>query len=230
MNKKIIFFIAASVANFLYFLYLQYYIGVHVDAYDWNKEAVIYQKIALAGLFLSFCFAILLIFKGKESSKKIRLLCISISILIACLIVSSFLTIPDWGKYANQNTATTANDYRTEYQYEDVLEKHSVKNHYYLLYIGRASCPDCVKFESSLKSAVENENLFLAFYDTELDRKKDDFDQKMNMLKVKKIPAVRIIGNNQVIVPNDNIYSSKKALLEYLKDAEAEYTLPDNKL
>lgn len=229
MNKKYIFFIAASIVSFLYFLYLQYYIGVRVDEYDWNNEAVIYQKITLAGLFVSFCFAIFLILKGKKSDKKIKLTRISIAILTACLIVSSFFTIPNWEKYANQNTATNATEYRTEYQYEDILEKHSAKNHYYLLYIGRDSCPDCVKFAPSLKTVVESENLFLAYYDTELDRKKDDFDQKMKMLKVKEIPAVRIIGNNQVIVPNDSIYSSKKALLKYLNDAKAEYTLPDNK-
>lgn len=225
MNKKIkIIQMIFCIGAMLYFIGVQYYIGIKVDLINWNNDIERYRLISVMGGIL--CIIGMFVICKKERNF-INIIKKTVIVLIAIVIICTIIFIPKWDKYEGRNF-TSKDEYFYEYDWQDVLDKVRTENQYYLLYIGRDNCPQCKIFSPSLKKITEDENVFIIYYNTIPDRDKSDFDQKMNMLKVKSVPCLRIIGNEEVIEVDDNIYDNEKALRKSIRCLKKQYKLPTN--
>ena len=221
--KNIIQIVFCIVAG-CYFLGVQYYVGCKVDLISWNDEIRRYQIIALTGLII--CIITLFFIRKKKAQVTKIIKNILLGLILIALCCSAAFT-PKWSKYEKEAAeATEHTGILYEYAWEDVLAKSRMGNKHYLLYVGRSDCPECREFEPMLEKIAKENDVFVAYYDTLSDRKKADFDQKMNMLKVKSVPAVVVIGNNEIIEAESKIYTSEKALEVWIEKFKSKYRLP----
>lgn len=73
------------------------------------------------------------------------------------------------------------------------------ENSTFFVYIGRHSCPDCVKFEPTLKQILSEQNYELFYYNTEAPAsQKQDIKNYLSTLGVTSIPYILQIKNSIV--------------------------------
>lgn len=210
-----------------------YNVGVKVDYIAWTTEIEKYEKILYHGLAISAIGFVLM--AGLAAILKQRKVTFVLCSLILCVSVIalfySFMAMPNWQQiHEKQNLAAIKENKNkfseiNEIEWIDVLEKHRGEN-YFLLFVGTDNCKACLDFTPKLAAAAKAEDVGIVYYNTKSDREKKDIDQKMNMLKIDSVPALRIIGKNKIVpVDDEKIMANKDIAEQYLKHLKRKYSL-----
>jgi len=213
-----------------FFLVRTYLIGVHINYMDWTAEITTYKNINIIGIILSLVGFMVALATRKTKSIYASVVPIALIIASLCLVVMSLVTSPDWDRLYEQEKekypAVQADEENIhDIEWVDLLEKMRTDK-YYLLYVGRDNCDQCTAFKPMLRQIAYSKGISVLYYNTIYDREKSDFDQKMKTVKVSEVPAVRIIGYDNVIEIGDStIYTDEQSLNVCLTEAKEKYKL-----
>lgn len=142
------------------------------------------------------------------------------------LVVVSLVKYPDWNELRRVDVITNGGNINdaniSEIVWNDLLSDYR-SDKYTMVYVGRYNCPACQEFKPILGEVAFDKNIFVNYYNTTLDRQKNDFDQKLKMLNLESVPALAIIGNNKVVYAEEEVFSDRKILNEYLDNYQHKY-------
>lgn len=162
-----------------------------------------------------------------KNRKKEILIIIGIILMInSLLVVVSLVKYPDWNELRRVDVITNGGNINdaniSEIVWNDLLSDYR-SDKYTMVYVGRYNCPACQEFKPILGEVAFDKNIFVNYYNTTLDRQKNDFDQKLKMLNLESVPALAIIGNNKVVYAEEEVFSDRKILNEYLDNYQHKY-------
>lgn len=68
-----------------------------------------------------------------------------------------------------------------------------------LVYVGRATCPECQKFMPALVKSLNNKDISINYFDTDNNRDESGFDNVVKKYKLESVPYLMRIENGKVI-------------------------------
>lgn len=68
-----------------------------------------------------------------------------------------------------------------------------------LVYVGRATCPECQKFMPNLVKSLYDKDVSINYFDTDNNRDKAGFDKVVKKYKLESVPYLMRIENGKVI-------------------------------
>ncbi|MCL1879232.1 MAG: thioredoxin family protein [Actinomycetia bacterium] len=202
---------------------------------DWAEGITAYKNLTLMGGVLAFASLVLLFTYLGVKNRVVFFLGAALLSLSVAEAAFSTATEPNWkGIYNQQVVENPSADPEMRLQatfytitWEELTSLQQGDRGYFLVYVGRDSCPECSIFKPMLIEVAQEDNVPVLYYNTEKDRNNDGFDQKIETLRVGPVPTLKIVGNNQVIdVSCDaRVFENKEALTDCLLTLVAEYSL-----
>lgn len=206
MRKKI--FLTVSICSCLIFAFLNIRLFWELDFIMDTSLKTISNYIWFLRVGLISCILLTII---NVKSKEDIIVCFSILVMVMLLLFSVF-SRPNFEEllFSQSTDGNIADiDWNTfqEFKNSDV---------YYLIYVGRDDCPDCEVFRPKLEKVLQENEISGWYYNTSIDREKEGFQEKMDSIGVRSVPALLIAGNGKIEIVEDVVLESEESLNKFL--------------
>ncbi|HEL0414929.1 TPA: thioredoxin family protein [Streptococcus equi subsp. zooepidemicus] len=159
---------------------------------------------------------------------------IIISFLPICFGVSQLMLNQQASMTAKQATTSTRSVTSTDHSYRtcvqsltkaslEEINSQSSEDRFYLLYIGRESCPFCRDFCPRLADAIQVTKAKVYYLDTE--HKSKALHEFADRFHIHSIPKLLVLRQGKLIKAFDNTNTDDKALISFLEAYQNDSTL-----
>lgn len=184
MQKLKMIHIGIACSIFCFFIFLKIQLGYQMDFLSATTAITQYDRYLTIAILVSTVMSVILYFGNQ---KIVKLGYFGQVILLVGVI--QLQPDVDAMNQAADNLGTL--DWETFEEFE-----HS--DSYYLVYVGREDCAACLTYKAQLKPISVESDISIWYYDITQERHSADFETKKTHLKLTDVPAIYIVGHNQV--------------------------------